>query len=98
LQKEIKKKHHELFGTKRLGSLKYEDPEIDLKLSTEITGNLRNLKPEGNIMRDRYKSLQKRNIIEPRVKAKKSDFKKFWTKTFEKMTALEKTHNVPNKK
>jgi nucleolar protein 53 len=28
------------------------------------------LQPEGNIMTDRYKSLQKRNIIEPRERAK----------------------------
>lgn len=75
-----------MFTPKRLGSLKYEEPEIELKLSSEITGNLRTLKvnrlkfkfffliffvkPEGNIMADRYKSLQKRNIIEPRDKAK----------------------------
>jgi len=92
LQREIQKKHHTTFGTKRLGSLRYEEPELDLKLSNEITGNLRSLKPEGNILRDRYKSLQKRNVIEPRIKAKKSDFRKLWTKTFEKKTALEKTN------
>ena len=28
------------------------------------------LQPEGNIMTDRYKSFQKRNIIEPRERAK----------------------------
>jgi hypothetical protein len=28
------------------------------------------IKPEGNILTDRYKSLQKRNILEPRQKAK----------------------------
>lgn len=31
-------------GQKRLGRLKYEEEEIDLKLSEEITGNLRTLK------------------------------------------------------
>jgi nucleolar protein 53 len=44
LQKEIEEKHRELFEPKRLGKLKYEEPDIDLKLSDEITGNLRNLK------------------------------------------------------
>merc|ERR1712038_1946351 len=47
---------------------KYEEQDIDLKLSDELTGNLRSLKPEGNLLADRYKSMQKRNIIETRVK------------------------------
>jgi len=42
-----------------------------LKLSDELEGSLRLLKPEGHILEDRFKSLQKRNIIEPRVKAKR---------------------------
>merc|ERR1711994_538766 len=49
---------------------KYEEQDIDLKLSEELTGNLRSLKPEGNLLTDRYKSMQKRNIIETRVKQK----------------------------
>ena len=65
---EEKLKH--LYGQKRLGPLKYEDAELELKLSNEISGSLRTLKTEGNILRDRYKSLQKRNIIEPRERAK----------------------------
>ncbi len=44
LKKEIEEKHKELFGTKRLARNKYEEPELDLKLSDEIKGNLRNLK------------------------------------------------------
>lgn len=44
LKKEIEDKHKELFMPKRLGRLKYEEPELDLKLSDEITGNLRTLK------------------------------------------------------
>lgn len=44
LQKEIAEKHRELFEPKRLGKVKYEDPEIDLKLSDELSGNLRTLK------------------------------------------------------
>ena len=64
------KKQKSLYGQARISSCKYEDAEIDLKLSDELTGNLRTLKPEGNILMDRYKSLQKRNIIESRNKAK----------------------------
>lgn len=44
LQKEIAEKHKELFEPKRLSKVKYEDPEIDLKLSDELSGNLRTLK------------------------------------------------------
>lgn len=44
LKKEIEEKHKELFMPKRLGSKKYEEPELELKLSDEITGNLRTLK------------------------------------------------------
>ena len=36
-------------------------------LSEEITGSLRKLKPAAMLARERYSSLQKRGIIEPRV-------------------------------
>lgn len=79
-------------GQKRLGRLKFEHEELDLQLSEEITGNLRTLKPEGNIMRDRYKNLQKRNMIEPREKAKGKD--KYSKKRFQKRNAYEVTHYI----
>jgi nucleolar protein 53 len=47
----------------------YEEPDIDLQLSEELVGSLRQLKPEGNLLRDRFKSLQKRGIIETRKRA-----------------------------
>ena len=37
----------------KLSNFKFEEPDVDLKLSEELTGNLRNLKPEGNILTDR---------------------------------------------
>jgi len=49
---------------------KFEEQDLDLKLSDELTGNLNSLKPEGNLLIDRYKSMQKRNIVETRVKQK----------------------------
>ncbi|KAL1786356.1 glioma tumor suppressor candidate region protein 2 protein [Sigmodon hispidus] len=55
---------------RRLGRLKYQDPDIDVQLSSELSGSLRTLKPEGNVLRDRFKSFQKRNMIEPRERAK----------------------------
>ena len=39
-------------------------------LGEELTGNLRRLKPEGNLLEDRFKSMQKRNVFETRIKKK----------------------------
>lgn len=69
-KRDQQKIHHNLYEPKLLSRHKYEEAELELKLSDELTGDLRNLKPEGNVLYDRYKSMQKRNIIEPRVKAK----------------------------
>ncbi|KAL2763014.1 ribosome biogenesis protein NOP53 [Daubentonia madagascariensis] len=55
---------------RRLGQLKYQAPDIDVQLSSELSDSLRTLKPEGNILRDRFKSFQRRNMIEPRERAK----------------------------
>ncbi|XP_075692342.1 ribosome biogenesis protein NOP53 [Rhinoderma darwinii] len=55
---------------KRLGRLKYQEPDIDILLSEELTDSLRKLKPEGSVTKDRFKSFQKRNLIEPRERAK----------------------------
>ncbi|ROL44221.1 Ribosome biogenesis protein NOP53 [Anabarilius grahami] len=55
---------------RRLGRLKFEAPDLDVQLSDELAGSLRSLKPEGSILKDRFKSLQKRNLIEPRERAK----------------------------
>ncbi|XP_049643236.1 ribosome biogenesis protein NOP53 isoform X2 [Suncus etruscus] len=55
---------------RRLGRLKYQAPDIDVQLSSELCDSLRTLKPEGNILRDRFKSFQRRNMIEPRERAK----------------------------
>ncbi|KAK7485015.1 hypothetical protein BaRGS_00023793 [Batillaria attramentaria] len=54
---------------------------LELKLSNELVGSLRHLKPEGHLLEDRYKSLQKRNIIEPRKKVRRTKVKK---KTFQR--------------
>jgi len=66
-----------LKGPAKLGGKKFEPNEIEIKLTDELTGNLRKLKPEGSLLMDRMKSLQKRRIIEPIVQEKE---KKQWTK------------------
>merc|ERR1711973_897319 len=47
-----------LLGPQRLSNYKYEPQEIELKLSEELTGNLRTLKAEGSLLEDRFKSMQ----------------------------------------
>lgn len=44
---------------------------LEIKLSDELTDSLRLLKPEGNLAIDRFRSLQDRGLIEPRVPAAK---------------------------
>ncbi|KAI0216558.1 Ribosome biogenesis protein NOP53 [Lamellibrachia satsuma] len=80
-------KAKKLGETVRLGKLKYEEPVLEIKLSDELEGSLRLLKPEGNLLEDRFHSLQKRNIIEPRKRAK--IVKKYKRKVFEKKTHRE---------
>ena len=70
-------------GTLRLGFKRFETPDLELKLSHEVEGSLRLLKPEGSLFDDRFKSLQKRNIIEPRLRAKVAKLN-FKPKKFEK--------------
>ncbi|XP_059161066.1 ribosome biogenesis protein NOP53-like [Physella acuta] len=79
----LKEKELEKFKTKRLGKIRYEDADLDLKLSEELVASLREVKPEGHILHDVYKSLQRRNIIEPRMRQKRMK-KKFKPKKVEK--------------
>ena len=53
---EERRKYRKEKGEKRmprLGQIKYKEPEQDLKLSTELTGTLRQLVPEGHVLTDR---------------------------------------------
>lgn len=63
---ELKKKE-----PKRLSAIKFEENELEFNMGPDITGNLRNLKKEGNLLNDRFKSLQKRNIIEPAIRRRR---------------------------
>ncbi|XP_070388649.1 ribosome biogenesis protein NOP53-like [Dermacentor albipictus] len=66
-QREVDK----LYGARRLSAYKYEEPDLPLKLSSELRDSLRELRPEINVLEDRYKSLQRRNVIETRQQQKK---------------------------
>lgn len=53
---------------KKLGKHKVPVGEIDVQLGEDLSENLRALKPEGNLFRDRFLSLQQRALVEPRVR------------------------------
>ena len=54
--------------TKQLSKIKFEPLNLEFNLGSEITGNLRGIKPQGSILGDRFNSMQKRNVIEPAMK------------------------------
>merc|ERR1712083_710658 len=88
-----------LLGPQKLSNYKYEPQVIEIKLSDELTGNLRNLKQEGSLLEDRFKSMQRRNVVEVRVKQK--TVRKLKRKTFEKRShkmGWEENQNKINKR
>lgn len=57
---------------KQMSRYKYEAPEFDFNMPKDIKGSVRKLKTEGSILVDRFKSMQKRNVIETRIRQKYS--------------------------
>lgn len=79
-ERKLKKKALKAMGTKTLSKIKFEPLEADFKLANELTGNLRNAEPTTNLLKDRFKSLQQRNIIAPsklKLKRDKAKVKRF---------------------
>ncbi|UJR09151.1 hypothetical protein I4U23_013399 [Adineta vaga] len=89
-KREVEYENHEKYGTKKFGRYRFEEADLDLNLSDDITGNLRTMKAEGNLLHDRFKSLQKRNIIETRIRAKPTKTK---MKKYEKRSVREVGEN-----
>ncbi|TDG40654.1 hypothetical protein AWZ03_012926 [Drosophila navojoa] len=82
--KEIKKRRkaaaeRKKFETKRLGRHKFEEPDLDVNMPEDLAGNLRNVKTESNLLTDRFKLLQKRNMLPTTVAVtrKRSKVKRF---------------------
>jgi len=88
-------KEEKMAGPLKLSNYNYEPQEIEIKLSEELTGNLRNLKQEGSLLEDRFKSMQRRNMIEVRVKQK--TVKRLKRKKFEKKGHRMGWEENPNK-
>jgi len=82
-------------GPMKLSNYDYQPQDIEIKLSDELTGNLRNLKPEGSLLEDRFKSMQRRNIIE--VREKQKTVRRLKRKTFEKRSHKMGWEENPNK-
>jgi len=55
---------------RRLGKHKVPEARVDLQLGDELAETLREMKPEGNLFRERWESLQQRARVEPRVLVK----------------------------
>lgn len=51
----------------RLGKHIVPAGDVDVQLTEDLSENLRSLKVEGNLFRDRFLSMQHRALIEPRV-------------------------------
>lgn len=70
IQLELRKKRLEkkAKSVKRLTKMKYEEPDLEFNMVNDLTDNLRNIKTEGNVLQERFRSLQKRNILQPTKK------------------------------
>ncbi|EGD74436.1 hypothetical protein PTSG_05801 [Salpingoeca rosetta] len=57
---------------RRLSKFQIKQPPLPVKLTDELTPSLRQMKPEGNVFRERIFSMVRRNIIEYREKSKRT--------------------------
>jgi nucleolar protein 53 len=62
------KQEQKKFEPRRIARKKFEEEDIQVEENVEALGNLRKVKPLGSILVDRFKSMQKRNILVPNVK------------------------------
>ncbi|GFY42363.1 ribosome biogenesis protein NOP53 [Trichonephila inaurata madagascariensis] len=70
IERNIQRKADKMYKPKVLSRYKYEAPVLEVKLTGELCGSMRTLEPEGSLLEDRYKSLQRRNLLETRIKQK----------------------------
>ncbi|XP_018576389.1 ribosome biogenesis protein NOP53 [Anoplophora glabripennis] len=78
-EKRMKRAEQKKNNTKVLNSAKFEEPDLEFSMGQDIAGNLKNMKVEGNLLFDRFKSMQKRNLLAPTKKQirKKAKVKKY---------------------
>lgn len=66
-EQQMKEKFSKGLTGQKLGKHIVPEGEIDVQLGEDLSENLRTLKPEGNLFKDRFLSMQQRALIEPRV-------------------------------
>ncbi|XP_076051620.1 ribosome biogenesis protein NOP53 isoform X2 [Oratosquilla oratoria] len=71
----------------KLSKYKYEEEDVPVALGDELVGSLREVKPTGCLLEDRYKSFQRRNIIETRIKQK-------FVRKYKQKKAVKKEHKL----
>nr|CAD7256462.1 unnamed protein product [Timema shepardi] len=81
--KRERKEKARLLQPKHLSKVRFQPLDLEFNLRQELKGNLRNVKPQGNLLKSRLNSLQSRNVIEP---GKLHFKKKGKVKKFEKST------------
>ncbi|BEJ14524.1 hypothetical protein CspHIS471_0402910 [Cutaneotrichosporon sp. HIS471] len=77
-------------GGEKIGKHRVQKGAVAVQLGEDLAESLRQVKPEGNLFKDRFQSLQRRALIEPRVpqlpkrrKIKVKEYEKFAWKRFE---------------
>ncbi|TPX74991.1 hypothetical protein CcCBS67573_g03751 [Chytriomyces confervae] len=83
---------------RKTGPVPLKQMPLEIKLTEELPESLLRLKPEGNLFKDRFQSLQERSLIEPRVPVAKRqryknmekekerhDYKRFDAATYAKL-------------
>lgn len=67
----LKKLKKERMQTKKLSRFNFKPLPFAVQLTEDLSESLRLFKPEINLFKDRYRSLERRNIIETRLPVKK---------------------------
>ncbi|CAK9786988.1 P60-like protein [Cutaneotrichosporon oleaginosum] len=77
-------------GGEKIGKHRVQKAPVAVQLGEDLAESLRQVKPEGNLFKDRFQSLQRRALIEPRVpqlpkkrRIKVKEYEKFAWKRFE---------------
>lgn len=71
IRRNVSKEEKRAQGPPRLGKHKFKPEPVQVLLTEEVTGSLRKLKGYPLLVRDRFKSLQRRGILEPRMPTQK---------------------------
>lgn len=77
IRRKVSREEKRALGPARLGRHKFKPEPKQVLLSSEVSGSLRKLKAYPVLIRDRFKSLQRRGVLEPRVPVARKEKKKW---------------------